>query len=451
MDRAGHPISGGIRESRPGTRHRYSLDDFESRLAVTDVTPRSKLAGVNIVFSVALDAHTGSSVYEEFRDMTFDAFQRAVLFDKRVTGFLFVVKVIPCPGFRGMTCITLSPEMTFVIIVLFVTVVAEHRCVPEERRFMAIAAANRCVPIEKGKSGHLMIEFLHILPAFFRMAFFARLSQPVLMFVVLAVAIDASARNLERFRTMAFGTADPDVFAGKWIGGGRVVERDPHPAYDGVALIAPGPQFALVWIVLLVALVAGLRGLPETRRRMTFLAIDLLMAVNQSEPGFVVIKQDLPPISCGVALLAPGSQYPLVIVVLLVAFHARLRRIPQLPGCVTLEAIDSAVPAFQFKAGFIMIKQVQLPIFGCMTAFAFLSQCAFMLVLFSMTGDACRRRGLELIRDMAFLTGDTRMFAFQGEVGSGVVKTNSVPCLRIMASLAGFSERSFVFVFLEMA
>jgi hypothetical protein len=122
------------------------------------------------------------------------------------------------------------------------------------------------------------------------MAFFARLSQLVLMLVVLAVATDASARNLERFRTMAFGTADLNVFAGKWIGGCRVVKRDPLPAHDGVALIAPGPQLALVPIVLLVALVAGLRGLPEMRRRMTFQAIDLLMTVHQSEPGLVVIK-----------------------------------------------------------------------------------------------------------------------------------------------------------------
>jgi hypothetical protein len=166
VDRTGNPVPGGIRESPPGARHRYSLDDFESRLAVTNVTPRSKLAGVNVVLTVALDAHTGGPVYEEFRDVTFYAFQRAVLFDKRVAGFLFMVKVIPFPGLRGMACITLFPEMTFVIIVLFVTVVTEHRCIPEEWRFMAISAADRCVLIEKRESGHLMIELFDILPAF---------------------------------------------------------------------------------------------------------------------------------------------------------------------------------------------------------------------------------------------------------------------------------------------
>jgi hypothetical protein len=118
---------------------------------------------------------------------------------------------------------------------------------------------------------------------------------------------------------------------------------------------------------------------------------------------------------------------------------------------VTLQAINRAVPAFQFKACFIVIKQDLLPFFGCMTAFAFLPQRPLMLVLFSMAGDACRRRGLELIRGMAFLTGDARMFPFQGEVGSGVVKTDSVPCLCIMASLAGFPQRAFVLVFLKMA
>jgi len=283
---------------------------------------------MNVVLPVTLDAHTGGLSYEKLRDVAFDAFHLAVLFDKRIAGFLFVIKVVPFPGLRVMAGVTLPAEMTFVIIVLFVTVIAQHRCVPEERCFMAIAAADRCVLIEERKTGQLMIEPFDILPAFFRMAFFTRLTQPVPMLVVLPVAADASAWDLERFRAMAFGTTDLDVFAGERIGSGRMVERNPLPAGDGVALVAPGSQFPFMPIVLFVTFIARLRGLPEPRRRMTFQAIDLLMAVDQSEPGIVVVKQNLLPIFCDVALLATGSQNPLVVIVLLVTFHARFRSIP---------------------------------------------------------------------------------------------------------------------------
>lgn len=118
---------------------------------------------------------------------------------------------------------------------------------------------------------------------------------------------------------------------------------------------------------------------------------------------------------------------------------------------MTLQAIDRAVLPLQFKTGFIVIEQDLFPILCRMAALALLSQRALVFILLSMAGDAGRGRGLELIGAMAFFAGDRRMFPFERKASSGVVKTNPVPCLRIMAALAFLSQRTFVFVFLKMA
>lgn len=114
-------------------------------------------------------------------------------------------------------------------------------------------------------------------------------------------------------------------------------------------------------------------------------------------------------------------------------------------------AFHLAMASQQFKFGFVMVKDNGLPILHRMTALALLAQNPFVLVLVKMTAHAGHRRRLEIIGGVAFFTHDRSMFPLQRKPRAGMVEADLLPCLRIMATLAGLSQRPFVLILFKVA
>jgi len=406
---------------------------------------------MNIVFLVASNAHAGRLLHKELFDMALLAFQLTVFLYERITGLFRVIKIIPFPGLRGMTDLALFPEMPLVIVVFYMTVVTNLRGVLEQRRFVTFGTANIPMFVQKLKTRFLMIEFLNVLPSLFRMTGLAGIAQLTLMLVVRAMTRGALTRNLVGFLDMAFRAGNIQMLPDERIVRFRMIKTDSLPLLGRMATGALPSQFAFVVIVVLMALDACFRGRFHVRSFMTFQAFDGLMFSDQRKPGLVVVEQNFLPILHRVTLRALGTEDSLMTVDTLMALDAGLRRFTKLRGFMAFIAFHLAMASQQFKFGFVMVKDNGLPILHGMTALALLAQNPFVLVLIQMTSETGRRGCFEVIGGVAFFTRHRSMFPFQRKLCAGMVEADLFPCLRVMATLAGLSQRPFVFIFLGMA
>lgn len=151
------------------------------------------------------------------------------------------------------------------------------------------------------------------------------------------------------------------------------------------------------------------------------------------------------------AFCALGTQDPFMTVCLPMALHAGLRCGTELRGLMALQTCNLQMAFNQLESCLIMVKKDLFPFLRSVTAVALLSEGPFMLIPVEMTPYASRWRGLEVIRGVAFLACHRRMFSLERKFSFCVVKTDFRPAFRIMATLTGRSQRSFMFIFFEVA
>jgi len=245
---------------------------------------------MNVVFLMASIAHAGRLLDKKLFDVALLAFDLTVLLHKRIARFLRVIEIIPFPGLRGMTNLAFRPEMPLVIVVFAMTVVTDRRGVLEKRRFVTIGTANIPMFVQQREIRFLMIEFLNVLPAFFRMTGLAGIAQFPLMLVVRAMARGALTRDLIGFLDMAFRAGNVKMLPDQRIVRLCMVESDSLPILGRMATVALLSQIAFVVIVLLMAFDADLRRGFHILGRMALLAFDALMFSDQRESGLVMVE-----------------------------------------------------------------------------------------------------------------------------------------------------------------
>jgi len=118
---------------------------------------------------------------------------------------------------------------------------------------------------------------------------------------------------------------------------------------------------------------------------------------------------------------------------------------------MTLHALNFYMSAGQFELGFVMVEENVLPGRRRMTALALSAEDAFVLILIQVAAHAGRGRGFEIIRAMALFAGHRTVLPFERKSGPGVVEADLRPGFRIMAAIAGFSQRSLVLVVFNVA
>lgn len=132
---------------------------------------------MNVVFLMASDAHAGRTLRKELLNVTLLAFQLTVLLHQRIAGLFRVIEVVPFPGLGRMTDFAFFAEVPLVIVVFFMTVVACRGGVLEKGRFVTLGTTKVPMFVQELKTRFLVIEFLNILPAFFRVTPLAGIAQ----------------------------------------------------------------------------------------------------------------------------------------------------------------------------------------------------------------------------------------------------------------------------------
>jgi hypothetical protein len=152
-----------------------------------------------------------------------------------------------------------------------------------------------------------------------------------------------------------------------------------------VALIASLAQATLVGIILQVALGTLGGGAPEAAILMATSTIDSLMPTLKRKSSQVMLDQNLSPTLRRVAPITAPPQNTFMNVVGLVTSIA----FPVCPGKdaidVTCPAGNSVVPAFQQKAGLIVIKGSLRPAFRGVTLAAILSELSLVGIVSLVT------------------------------------------------------------------
>jgi hypothetical protein len=151
------------------------------------------------------------------------------------------------------------------------------------------------------------------------------------------------------------------------------------------------------------------------------------------------------------AFCALGTEDPFMTVGFPMALHAGLRCFTELRGFMALQTIHLQMASDQLESRLIMVKKDPLPSLRRVTIFALSPESPLMLIPIEMTPYTCRRRRLKVIRGVAFLAGHRGMFSLERKFGFCMVETDFRPPFRIMATLAGRPQRSFVFIFFEVA
>ena len=108
---------------------------------------------------------------------------------------------------------------------------------------------------------------------------------------------------------------------------------------------------------------------------------------------------------------------------------------------MTICTLQFRVLARQRKLRVLVVIELDaLPALRRMAGIAFIAKCAFMLIVFFVTGDTAGRRTLEGRADMAALAGRKRMQARQWKLGFSVIENNFVfPATFVVAFVAAFA------------
>lgn len=117
---------------------------------------------------------------------------------------------------------------------------------------------------------------------------------------------------------------------------GGVIEGDPFPLFGDMAAVALLPQFSFMPILLSMTFKTGLGGLPKLRGLMAFQTGRLPVTPDQSEPGLVVVEENLLPSLRRMAALALAAQNPFVPILFLMAAKTDLGGLLELRTLVAL-------------------------------------------------------------------------------------------------------------------
>jgi hypothetical protein len=183
-----------------------------------------------------------------------------------------------------------------------------------------------------------------------------------------------------------------------------------EPGLLPVALVVTGlALLAFLTLVLVVLLVTGdalgLGFFPVQESGVTGLALDLGMLATQRVFRIaVVIEANRRPVFldvAGLALVAETALVALAVVVLAVAGNALRRRLfPIQETAMAGRAFGEAVFAAQRVFGvLVVVERAHLPVLVGVAGLAFVAEAALValaVVVLAVTGDALRRRTLEL-------------------------------------------------------
>jgi hypothetical protein len=171
----------------------------------------------------------------------------------------------------------------------------------------------------------------------------------------------------------------------------RVVIKSPaSPAVGVVTKIAVGSKTALV-VIILVAARASDRGSLERCSLMAFFARnDGVPAYQRKASQFVVEPGYLPPTGVLVTLFTPGSELPLMRIVLLMARDATGGQFLAKKANVTGVTFDFHMGAAQGILCFVVIEPRLFPVILPVTRFTFAPVAARVNILNFVACDACR-------------------------------------------------------------
>ena len=177
---------------------------------------------------------------------------------------------------------------------------------------------------------------------------------------------------------------------GQWIFCLRVVIKSPaSPAVGVVTKTAIGSKATLV-VIILVAARASDRGSLERCSLMAFFAGNDCVPAYQRKTGqFVVESGRLSPTGVLVTLFTPGSELPLVGIVLLVARDATGCQFVAKKADVTGVAVDLHMRAAQGILCFVMIEPRLFPVILPVTRFTFGPVAVSVNILNFVACDAC--------------------------------------------------------------
>ena len=193
-----------------------------------------------------------------------------------------------------------------------------------------------------------------------------------------------------------------------------VVERPVMPATRVVTCFAPVAQSRFMLVVLFMAGVTLDGCILEFFCYVTFFAFDPGVLAQQRKDYDTVVKARAGPTRLVVTHLAIRTFLPFVNIIRLVAGDASCLQLllVQHPGMAG-GARDFSMGAAQRVPGqAIVIKQVDAPVFGRVTGFAFTTESAAMFVITSMTGDAGLGRIFMIRGLVAGVTLNVAMLAY---------------------------------------
>lgn len=175
------------------------------------------------------------------------------------------------------------------------------------------------------------------------------------------------------------------------------------------------------------------------------------MLAQQREFGFfLMIEQDLFPVAFGVARFALATEFSFMslIVILLVARAAQLRRVFILLVDMAFIALHVIVLAQQLEVGLVVIELGRLPIFLTMAFRAIRPQLTFvcLVIILLMAGHTSLERIFIFAVDMAFIALHLFMLAQQFEIGLAVVEVGGFPIFLDVALGAVGAQSAFVLV-----
>lgn len=151
---------------------------------------------------------------------------------------------------------------------------------------------------------------------------------------------------------------------------GGVIEGDPFPFLSDMAAVALLPQFSFMPILLSMTFKTGLGGLPKLRGQMAFQTGRLPVTPDQSEPGLVVVEENLFPSLHRMAALALAAQNPFVPILFLMAAKTDLGGLLELRTLVALQAGGLLMTADELELRLIVIEEDLLPRSGRVTVLA---------------------------------------------------------------------------------
>jgi hypothetical protein len=174
-----------------------------------------------------------------------------------------------------------------------------------------------------------------------------------------------------------------------------------------------------------------LRGSLKDPIGMAISAPDVDMCPSQLEGSQVVVESNVFPIEGVMASRAIGTETSIVLVILLVAGVAILRRTLEALGMAALAGHTNMFP-FKLKISQIVVKFCGYPAYGGVASTTLCAKLTIMGIIGKMAAFTLGGRTLET-GYMAALTGHFDMFALQLEICQAVVKLSRYPALRIVA------------------